>query len=437
MIHHGDVSIDPLRTGRRRTVNHASGPIRGAERPSFPRLLILLLVCLALVIASGAMALDATPVQVGTRGDVIQAHLDFHRASGNLFAVALTDENFFWTWYVNISTDGGATWTETYEWQSTMEIVDIDAVVVDDYLYVAYIDPLDNRYSKIRRFSAIDGAVDTTFGTGGWMAVHDADPGHVEEVALASSADSSGVRLYYFAIQSDGALRYSWTNQEGGADTPWGEIDTTVTSANHNLEAAYAGNSSTFLYASYEALDGDIHVWRRMSDPVASDVTDLNLDARDWVRISAFEDTVAIVYDFTTGPDRGIDTAISTDAGDTWVPGSLTPLDNYTSPGVTLRGGGGIWAVYHDVTTPDFAALTRKDYSGGSWSTPIDCSIPALRTGTFSDVQAVPRGEVGVLFVGSGTSFKNVFFATPMLLFSDDFELGDITAWSSSTSAAR
>ena len=89
--------------------------------------------------------------------------------------------------------------------------------------------------------------------------------------------------------------------------------------------------------------------------------------------------------------------------------------------------------MYHDVTTPDWAALTRRDYATGPWTTPIDCSIPALRTGSFSDVQALPVGEIGVLFVGSGTSFKNVFFATPLLLFSDDFELGDTNAWSSST----
>jgi hypothetical protein len=394
--------------------------------------LVPLLVCMVLLVGTVAAALDATPVQVGTRGGAIQAHLDVHRATGHLFVVVMNYEDFYWNWLVMMSTDAGATWTETYEWQSTMEIIDIDAVVVDDYLYVAYIDPLDDRYAKVRRFSAIDGAVDTGFSTDGWIEVLDGDPHSIEEVAITSSADSNGVRLYYFAIQSDGALRYSWTNQEGGADTPWNEIATSVTSANHSLEAAYAGDSTTFLYASYEALDGDIHVWRRMTDP-SSDVTDLNLDARDWVRISAFEDTVAVLFDVQVGPDRGIDYALSTDAGASWSSSSLTPMDNYTSPAVTLRGGGGISAVYHDVTTPDWAALTRNDLAGGGWTTPLDCSIPGLRTGSFSDVQVVRIGEIGVLFIGTGSSSSNVFFAAPLLLFGDPFETGNTSGWSATS----
>ncbi|MEN8162898.1 MAG: hypothetical protein ABFS37_02120 [Acidobacteriota bacterium] len=385
---------------------------------------------LVLLYGGSGFALTSEPVQVGARGNILQTDLDFHSASGHLFAVLLNEESGQWAWLVNISTDNGETWTETYEWPSTMAIADISSVVAGDYLYVAYVDPLVPEFGKIRRFNAIDGSVDSTYGGIGWIEVLDAGTDTFREVAVASSADQNDTRLYYFAIQSNYVLRYAWTNQEGGADTPWSEIDTGVTSANHAIDATYAENSSTFLYVAYEGLDGDLHIWRRMSD-VTSDVTDFGVIQRDWLRISAFEDTIVALYDDQVAADRGLKYLMSTDAGDTWQsPSPLTPMDNYTSPAVTLRNGGGVAAVYHDVTTPDWAALTQKDYANGDWSTPVDCATPGLTTGSYSDIEWLPFGNYGVLLVGSGTSGRNSFFALPLLLFGDGFESGDDTQWS-------
>ena len=94
-------------------------------------------IVLLLLWAGSVSALKSDPVQVSARGNILQAHLDFHAGTGNLFAVLLNYESGYWNWLVNISTDNGATWTETYEWQSTMAIADISAVVAGDYLYVA------------------------------------------------------------------------------------------------------------------------------------------------------------------------------------------------------------------------------------------------------------------------------------------------------------
>ena len=414
--------------------HRSSDPPKDVVRPARPRGIKAVAIVLLLLCGGSGFALTSEPVQVGLRGNILQTHLDSHAASGNLFAVLLNEDTGNWAWLVNISTDDGETWTETYEWPSTMAIEDVSAVVAGDYLYVAYVDPLIPQYAKIRRFSAIDGAVDSSYGGSGWIEVLDADTESFSEIAVASSADQNDTRLYYFAAQSNYVLRYAWTNQEGGSDTPWSEVATGVTSANHNIEATYAENSSTFLYVSYEGLDGDLHIWRRMSD-VTSDVTDLAVTPRDSIRISAFEDTVVALYDDQVAADRGIKYVMSTDAGETWESASLTPMDNYTSPAVTLRNGGGVAAVYHDVTTPDWAALTRKDYASGDWTTPIDCAIPGLTTGSFSDIERLPFGDYGVLLVGSGTTSRNAFFALPLLLFGDGFETGDDSQWSGSSAS--
>ena len=123
---------------------------------------------------------------------------------------------------------------------------------------------------------------------------------------------------------------------------------------------------------------------------------------------------------------------MSTDTGETWTSASLTPIDNFTFPAVTLRQGGGLMAVYHDVTSSEQAALTQKDYSKGGWTTPADCSIPGLSTGSFSDIERLPLGNYSALFVSSGTSSENAFFALPLLLFGDGFESDSTAVWSSS-----
>ncbi len=387
---------------------------------------VIILLC-----GASVSALNSEPVQVSTRANILQAHLDFHAGTGNLFAVLMNQDLGVWNWLVNISTDNGATWTETYQWQSTIALPDISAVVAGDYLYVAYPSLLNMESGRIARFAAADGTRDMTFGGVGSIEVFDAGDEQITEVALASSADQNDTRLYYFATQSDYSLRYAWTNQEGGAGTtPWSEIATGVTTANHSLDATFAENSSTFLYVAYEGLDGDLHIWRRVS-PGTSDVADLGVTPRDSIRMSAFEDTVVVLYDDQVAADRGIKYIMSTDAGDSWEPeSSLTAMDNYTSPAVTLRNGGGVAAVYHDVTTPDWPALTQKDYADGAWSPPIDCGFPGLSTGSFSDIEWLPFGDYGVLLVGSGTSSRNAFFALPLLVFGDGFESGDDAQWS-------
>lgn len=408
-----------------------SNPLGNSGRPVRAQAACAIAIVLVFLCGSSVLARDSEPVQVGTRGNILQAHLDFHAGTGNLFAVLLNQELGYWHFLINMSTDNGATWTETFEWQSTAEIKDISVVVAGDYVYVAYPNPIILESAEIARFFVTDGTMDMTFGGGGWIEVFDAGDEQITEVALVSSADENDTRLYYFAAQGDYSLRYAWTNQEGGAGTtPWSEIATGVTSANHSLDATYVENSSTFLYVAYEGLDGDLHIWRRVS-PGTVDVADLGVTPVDSIRISAFEDTVVVLYDDQAAADRGIKYVMSTDAGDSWDPeSSLTAMDNYTSPAVTLRNGGGVAAVYHDVTTPDWAALTQKDYATGAWSTPIDCALPSLTTGSFTDIEHLPFGDYGVLLVGSGTSSRNAFFALPLLLFGDGFEDGSDSQWS-------
>ena len=102
----------------------------------------------------------------GTRTEAQTLCLDFDEQSGNLFSIirwGSTTGTAVWT--MNISTDDGATWSETYSWSSGVGIIDVAAAVVDDYVYVGYVagDTFAND-GRMRRCLASTGAVDSGYG---------------------------------------------------------------------------------------------------------------------------------------------------------------------------------------------------------------------------------------------------------------------------------
>jgi len=77
---------------------------------------------------------EGVDVQIGARTGISQMDLDVDVANGNLFAALNFDDGVARGWTVNISTDGGTTWAETYYWDSgTYALNDVDASVVAGY----------------------------------------------------------------------------------------------------------------------------------------------------------------------------------------------------------------------------------------------------------------------------------------------------------------
>ena len=97
-----------------------------------------------------------TDVQVSSRENVRQACLA--HGSGNLFVVLRIVENGNSMLTVNLSGDKGLTWAETYVLEkSGEEMNDVDALVYDGALYVAYTVGSSQQSHSIRKFSLSDG----------------------------------------------------------------------------------------------------------------------------------------------------------------------------------------------------------------------------------------------------------------------------------------
>lgn len=378
-------------------------------------------------VISRVAAPNAGAVQISPRTVIEESIIDFHAGTGNLFVVLRgfilwEDEDF---WSVNISEDGGATWNETYYFEVSEWFNDIDAVVVGDYLYVAYyVHAIWPGSARLRRFSVYDGSVDTGYH---YHEVVNTSQG-IYDFALASNADGADSRLYYLLIESDGDLRYFWTDEDGGSDAPWTEIATGVTNAAHDLYATWNELADNyFLFASFIGTDDNLYVWRRGSGGTDHTRIDFSVDPHWRMGISAYDDVVVATY--ATGDLAGGDIRywISYDGGENWWFGTPASGENYVAPDVTLREGAGITILYGQYNPDgiDQLWMRQRDYLGRFWSPPILCSYP-YDPFEVTSIELLPGVGYGVVYRGG----SGAMFIMMSPIFADGFDSGNTDRWS-------
>jgi subtilisin family serine protease len=133
---------------------------------------------------------------IGSRTDISKTNLDFDAQNGNLFTV-LSGNTTGWT--VNISSNGGTTWQETYTWLTSVGVEDTSAAVVGNYLWVGYVFTGSASEARMRRINVSDGSVDSAYG---YKVIFDKGR-PIKEIVVFSNADSYDNRVYYSAILDD------------------------------------------------------------------------------------------------------------------------------------------------------------------------------------------------------------------------------------------
>ncbi len=333
-----------------------------------------------------------TDVQVSTRDLASSPSLDFEDGTGNLFVVFRRNGNPWWT--TNISTDGGATWQETYAWLGD-GIDDISAAVMDTFLYVAYVAyDAFGAYdvARIRRFFASNGAVDDVYY---YVVVFDKNI-NIREVALTTDEDALPgwpLQIYYLAILADGTLVYCYSLD----GLTWYEVVTGVTDAYCGLDACFQAEN-WFLWASYIDSQDTVHVARRYSavgwESISLEVTGLTSNVTS---VAAYENRILVVYEYT---DHDIRYQVSYDGGEEWFWGWVAqsadepPL--FQQPHVTGRRGGGFAVVYEHLpgAEPDTCWFRNRDYGTGPgtalWSVPQAFNEVDLLYGLPMTVEWIP-----------------------------------------------
>ena len=313
-----------------------------------------------------------TDVRIGNRDSVLVTALDIDRATGNLFAVMLVqgDGNTNrWDFY--ISTDGGISWNETYDWWANYELSTISASVVAGYCYVGFHRGLNHDQAFLYRFDVNNG-IQTNFSTG--FPYHTVftttSPASIVEVSLTSNQDYYNNRLYYSTINSDGSVKFFW-----GLDPDfvnWTEIPTNITNASHGLDITTdQNNSNRYCWASYFTNSNSLHIDGVLySDSWDQVMTYWTGSGTDYSSIGAYGDTITCFFDYH-GTNLQCRYLVTYDDATTWNYGFADDTTiTMESPAITARGGGGVGVVYRYYTNPREGRYRWRNYVG-DWATPI------------------------------------------------------------------
>jgi len=372
----------------------------------------------------------------GAREGANDVAFDFDWASGHLFAVVAwggSDPG----WSVNISTDNGCTWAETFFWYPSALI---DAAIVDQYLYVAYAPPADTGIVRMRRFFITDGAPDNSYGGVGYHTVANVSPNAVLDISAGANADSTNDRIYCAFIESDHAVRFFW--DVAGDGTTWSDHSPAGTSAASGLDYHWGGGTMgsdpNVLWLSYLGTDGDVHVlggtvmdsWNHYS------LSPDSLGPR--TRISAHGDTVFVGYAAEGIYAHAAAYHVSYDNGGAWSSGYAynPPAGEPSCFGVdiTARGGWGSAVIFNrEGIFDDVYVTTREGYAAAPWNPPETFNELDALSGAPSFIQYLGTLEAfGVVYLAGDIAAAAIpyFDVIGLLPFRNGFESGDTSAWS-------
>lgn len=351
-------------------------------------------------------------VRIGNRDSLIELAFDTHLSSGNLYAVLRHRTKS--EYYVNMSTDGGNSWSETFAWNGSGVLPSVDAAAAASHLYVTYSDPDDDpRQVRLRRFRWNDGAEDT-FSTGAaWVTACTLATGDtVRELSLVSNQHGYNSRLYITTLVSDGSVAFSWDDTTA---VSWLALATGVTSGAYSgLDATENQDfDSTYLFFCYYDVTDSLRIYgkteenctRRYSRQVG------NAGASYKPSVSAYQDTVICAYNNCAASPYRVEYVINYSGSPSWGHGTLSEADTLAeAPAVTARGGGGLAAVFRHYTLPrELRFRQRVDYGPGPWTDPVsiaDFDPYWNRAG----IEYLGSGVYGVVFLSRSPVAYGAYF---------------------------
>jgi hypothetical protein len=355
--------------------------------------------------------------------------LDYHRSTGHIFAAVAWGDG----WTMNISTDGGASWQETYFYPAQSEI---SMAVAGEFAWVAYAPSTNPTQLRIRRFSVDTGLVDADYN---YQQIDNVHPSTLVDVAMTSNADDVDAGIYIACVASDGAVNFYWDDLVG---TSFDSLHPSISDADGNLDITYnpGSQSGFFIFISYRAGAlvhvGRLHVFGGWDHYMLS----LSNGNNDYTAISAYNDIVTAAFEYDSTYGNSVRQFTNTNAGEgAWTFESIYFPVAPTYPeaagvDVSLRSPyGSIFSFQLEEGAFDGVYYRYREGHGlGSWGDHFsinDVDAAALEPTTVEWLGARCVSSYGVVYI-SGGSFEPYFdLITPRGFFCDGFESGDTSAW--------
>ncbi|TES93301.1 MAG: T9SS type A sorting domain-containing protein [Candidatus Cloacimonadota bacterium] len=339
-------------------------------------------------------------VQISARDSVFVLAMDHHNGNDNLFAVlGFTGDGTGSHFTVNISTDGGYNWSETFMLGGFSFVMnDVDGMVCANHFYVGYTGGLvsaPNAMAWLKCFQAANGASDTfPDGSSSYKVFETTLPDTVMDVEVSSNHDQYNNRLYFSAITKNGSVRFFWGFPD---QVNWSENTTGITDALQGLDLNWNLNySDYFMILSYIDNSDNVQIYGLFSFDNLITYGINSTPSYFTTSCGAYGDTLfcAFSYDGTYMEVRYL---VRYGTGGTWYQGSVgTSSENNYTPDVTLRGAGGTHAAYRGLSTT-YGYYRYRGYSG-TWSTPFQFNDNAMSGDIRPEIEFVGSGAYGILY---------------------------------------
>jgi hypothetical protein len=362
-------------------------------------------------------------VRVGNRDSAYCTAFDRNAVNGNLLVGLLRHAGAQTNINVNLSTDGGTTWAETFDgnWSSGTPPSDLEGVCTGTAFFVAYPYPDINQVACLK-FDAANGQW-IQFPSGAWAdTVFSTAPAQVTEIAMCSAEEMwPGQRVYAFARTDGDSLLYAWAD---GTGQPWHRYPTNIDwcsggmiDCGVNTGFSTGGN---WLWASfmYKRTPDTLHpAFASMEDSTgtwhASWINNLPTTANPGVTsLAAWKDTALIAYTHQ-GAGRFYTQAIVTyNAGGGWfytnVPDDLADRE---MPDVTGTNGDGFALAHREYGSGRAIMYTRSTYDALSWTPQDSVSDHQPNWIEHPRIRWVGPGTYGVAYVTWDTpNYNSVWF---------------------------
>ncbi len=313
---------------------------------------------------------SGTDVRVGPRDSLMGVSLDRDPVNDNLMAVLHVVKYDQEIWTINLSTDGGTTWTETYSWNAFYAINSISFTILKGNGYIAFTRGTQQDQILVYRFSTSTGSSVSWPGSVAYLTT--ATTTSPEKFVNVSAASNNGFsalrnRLYVTTISSAHKVRFFFYVVDS---TTANEVTTGITSAWKGLSTCY-NQPGTFMWISYVDTLG--HVCIDSVNSAAPSYGRVYRYANAYqcsnTSISAHLDTIFCAFDHITSFTQ-TQYLIRYGTASPWRFGTFADSSlGSETPAATLAGDAGIAMIDRNYTASRSIRIAHRDYAFGSpWS---------------------------------------------------------------------
>ena len=372
-----------------------------------------------------------TPVSNRTDGST--ARIDHHAPSGAILVLVVWDSG----WSVNISTNGGQSFSETHYWSGYVAIADMS--VSGDHAWIGYsADGDDFNSARFRRFFADTGAEDTTYD---WQLVADENPNTIVELVVTGNAPDNNDRIYMaYLVDEIDTVKFWWDDLVG---TTFSEIATGITNADRGLDLSWNPYNQTghARWISYIGTDNWIKLYRSAGGGFELEILTEFTGVVHRTALTAYRDHIYCAFECQGDPGyTGICYLKNDDAGATnwllddayWPTGD--DVNGY-APDISVRSSLGRAVIFSSETgaLDDVNFTTNRGWENSAWSEPEWMNSYDHLSGDETYLEWIGSGCVGsygmLYFDEAGPQAPYFDLMTPRGFFCDGFESGNAGAW--------